>query len=146
MSIKDPKDFWKKVLAEVQLEVTPMVYGTIISRTSAGEFVNDDLHVFCSDEFIKKNVERKYSQIIQEAADKVYGNTLTIKYEIKTQSHVKLNITNIVGEIVFNAVDEMKDAGVYEYHFNAANLSSGIYFYQLTAGNYQDVKKMILLR
>ena len=75
-----------------------------------------------------------------------FNPSTIINYEINTHSHVKLSITNILGETVFNAVDELKDAGVYEYNFNADNLSSGIYFYHLTAGNYQDIKKMILLR
>ncbi|MDP3150565.1 MAG: FISUMP domain-containing protein [Ignavibacteria bacterium] len=75
-----------------------------------------------------------------------FNPTTTIKYEIKTQSYVKLNITNVLGEIVFDAINEMKAAGVHEYNFNAANLSSGIYFYQLVAGNHREIKKMILLR
>ena len=67
-------------------------------------------------------------------------------YTLKTQSHVKLSITNILGETVIKAIDEMKDAGVYEYNFNAGHLSSGVYFYQLVAGNSREIKKMILLR
>ncbi len=75
-----------------------------------------------------------------------FNPSTTIKYELKTPAHVKLNITNILGEAVFIAIDEKKDAGVYEYSFNAANLTSGIYFCQLTAGSNQKIKKMILLR
>jgi hypothetical protein len=74
-----------------------------------------------------------------------FNPSTTIKYTLNTQSHVKLNITNILGETVLNAIDEMKDAGVYEYNFNASNLSTGIYFYQLVVGNYREIKKMVLL-
>jgi|GEM_PF-1225658 len=75
-----------------------------------------------------------------------FNPSTSIKYEVKEKSNVKLSISNILGENVFNAVDEIKEAGVYEYIFNAANLSSGIYFYQLNAGNFRDIKKMVLLR
>jgi len=44
------------------------------------------------------------------------------------------------------AIDEMKDAGAYEYYFNESNFSSGIYFCHLTARDFLETKKMILLR
>jgi len=59
---------------------------------------------------------------------------------------VKLNITNILSEIVFNAIDEIQGVGMHEYQFDAVHLSSGIYFYQIVAGNYREIKKMVLVR
>lgn len=75
-----------------------------------------------------------------------FNPSTTIKYALNTQSHVKLNITNVLGEIVSEAINEVQEAGMHQYNFNAANLSSGIYFFQLVAGNYREVKKMVLLR
>jgi len=75
-----------------------------------------------------------------------FNPSTMIKYELKTQSFVKLNIANILGEIVFEAINETQDAGIHELDFNADHLSSGIYFYQLVAGKYQAIKKMVLLR
>jgi hypothetical protein len=75
-----------------------------------------------------------------------FNPSTIIKYEINIQSHIKLIITNILGETVLNAIDEMKGAGIYEYNFNASDLSSGIYFYQLVAGKFREIKKMILLQ
>lgn len=75
-----------------------------------------------------------------------FNPTTTIKYELEKRSFVKLNITNTLGEIVFEAINEMQAAGVHEYNFNASHLSTGIYYYQLFAGNYREIKKMVLLR
>lgn len=63
-----------------------------------------------------------------------------------------LKVYDILGNEVATLVNEEKPAGVYEVEFstgsfgNARNLSSGIYFYKLTAGSFTETKKMILLR
>jgi len=43
-------------------------------------------------------------------------------------------------------VDEVKPAGKYEIRFDASHLSSGMYLYKLTVGNYTKVQKMLLLK
>jgi len=43
-------------------------------------------------------------------------------------------------------VNEMKTAGYYKLQFNAADLSSGVYFYRMTAGDYVAVKKFVILK
>jgi len=43
-------------------------------------------------------------------------------------------------------VDEKQKSGEYEVEFDAKNLASGIYFYQIQAGNYSACRKMILLK
>jgi len=55
-------------------------------------------------------------------------------------------VYNILGQEVITLVNEQQPAGNYEVSFDAANLSSGIYLYKIQAGDYSDVKKMILLR
>lgn len=94
MSIKDPKDFWKKVLAEVQLEVTPMVYGTIISRTECPGSTETDLHILCDDEFIKKNLEKKYFQIVADAISKIAGREFKIFFSVKKAERPAPTISN----------------------------------------------------
>ena len=59
---------------------------------------------------------------------------------------VTLKIYDLLGREVATLVEEEKPAGEYEIEFNAANLPSGIYFYQLKAGQYSETKKMILLK
>ena len=53
---------------------------------------------------------------------------------------------DILGKEVATLVNEEKPAGEYEVEFNAANLPSGIYFYQIKAGNFFETKKMVLIK
>lgn len=59
---------------------------------------------------------------------------------------VTLKVYDILGNEVATLVNEEKSGGVYEINFNATQLSSGIYFYLLRAGNYVETKKMTLLK
>ena len=59
---------------------------------------------------------------------------------------MKLTIYNVMGEKVVTLVSEKQSAGYHTIEWEAHDSASGVYFYQLKAGNYQDVKKMVLLR
>ena len=61
-------------------------------------------------------------------------------------SRVQLKVYDVLGNLVATLVNDEKPAGFYEVEFGASNLSSGIYFYKLTAGSFVETKKMILLR
>jgi hypothetical protein len=75
-----------------------------------------------------------------------FNPTTTIKYSVPKLSFVTLKIYDVLGSGVESLVNEEKPAGTYELIWNAANLSSGVYFYQLKAGSYVETKKMILIR
>ena len=57
-----------------------------------------------------------------------------------------LKLFNLFGEEVATLVNEEKVAGYYNVEFNATNLPSGVYFYQLKAGEFVQTRKMILLK
>lgn len=75
-----------------------------------------------------------------------FNPSTTIRYEIPGDEFVKLVVYNILGQKVSILVNEKQQAGQYEVIFDADNLTSGIYFYRLTVGNYTDIKRMILLK
>jgi hypothetical protein len=62
------------------------------------------------------------------------------------ESFVSLIVYDVLGNEIATLVNEEKPPGTYEVTFNADDLTSGIYFYQLRAGNFVETKKMILLR
>jgi hypothetical protein len=59
---------------------------------------------------------------------------------------ITLKVFDVLGKEVATLVNEEKPSGNYEVEFNASNLSSGIYFYKLTSGNFSQTKKMILMK
>jgi hypothetical protein len=69
-----------------------------------------------------------------------------ISWQSAVSSNVNLTVYNIVGQRVAILINERKPAGIYSIKFNASTLPSGIYYYQLQAGDYQEVKKMILMK
>ncbi|MCW8802932.1 MAG: T9SS type A sorting domain-containing protein, partial [Ignavibacteriaceae bacterium] len=75
-----------------------------------------------------------------------FNPTTSIRYEIPEQSIVTLIVYDVLGGEVATLVNEEKPIGNYEVEFNARSLASGIYFYQLKAGNYIKTKKMLLMK
>jgi hypothetical protein len=69
-----------------------------------------------------------------------------INYELPITSFVDLGIYNMLGQKVVTLVSEKQSAGYHEVEFNGQILSSGIYLYRIEAGEFQDVKKMMLLK
>lgn len=75
-----------------------------------------------------------------------FNPTTTISFSIFQAEFVTLKVYDILGREVVNLINEFKDAGNYKFNFDASKLSSGIYFYRLQAGNFVDMKKMILMK
>jgi hypothetical protein len=75
-----------------------------------------------------------------------FNPTTTIKYGLPVKSNVELNICNVLGEKITQLVYGEKEAGTYTIEFDASNLPSGIYFYQIMIGDFKETKKMILMK
>jgi hypothetical protein len=75
-----------------------------------------------------------------------FNPTTTIKYDLPFASDVSLIIYDVLGRKVKELVNEKQQAGKYEVRFNASNLSSGVYIYQLVADKFIQSRKMILLK
>ena len=85
------------------------------------------------------------------AIDQNYPNpfnpSTTISFVLPQTSVVRLTVYNPVGQEVATILNgESLAAGQHQYSFNALNLSSGVYFYRITAGEFAQTKKMVLVR
>jgi len=75
-----------------------------------------------------------------------FNPSTKIQFSIPAASKVTLKVYDILGNEVAQLVNDFKPAGVYDIEFNGENLSSGIYYYTITAGNFTSTKKMMLLK
>jgi hypothetical protein len=75
-----------------------------------------------------------------------FNPSTTIQFSLPNSGDVTLKIYNLLGEEVKTLVEEYREAGKHSVQFSANSLSSGIYFYSLQAGSFNQVKKMILIK
>jgi hypothetical protein len=75
-----------------------------------------------------------------------FNPSTTISWQSPVGSWQTLKVFDLLGNEVATLVDEYREAGRHEIEFEASNLSSGVYFYQLKAGDFIESKKMIFLR
>jgi hypothetical protein len=69
-----------------------------------------------------------------------------IRWQLAGNSNVELSIYNLLGQKVATLVNKKQHAGTYQVEWDASAFASGVYYYKIEAGEFQDVKKMILLR
>jgi hypothetical protein len=75
-----------------------------------------------------------------------FNPTTTISYTIPEASHVRLEIFNILGQLVEPLVDDNQAAGEHSVQWNASQYATGVYFYRFTVGNETKTKKMLLIK
>lgn len=69
-----------------------------------------------------------------------------INYSLPESGLVTINVINAIGQKVATLVNETKSAGRYQLNFDASTLSSGVYFYTLSVGDYNQTRKMLLIK
>ncbi len=75
-----------------------------------------------------------------------FNPSTKISWQSPVGSHQSIKVFDMLGREVATLVDEYRNVGSYEINFDASKLSSGVYYYQLKAGDFVETKKMILLR
>ncbi len=107
-------------------------------------------NIFFPDNTIVTGINRKEEIPLKFNLYQNYPNPFNPSTEIKFTTAkpgiVKLSVYNTLGQKVIDLINNYMTAGEHTIDFNAKSLSSGIYFYKLTAGAYSAVKKMILLK
>ncbi len=75
-----------------------------------------------------------------------FNPSTTIRYVLPQKSKVTLKIFNLLGQVVESLINTEQGAGSYVVQYNASRLATGVYFYELRANEYRDIKKMLLLK
>jgi hypothetical protein len=75
-----------------------------------------------------------------------YNSVTKIRYSIPELCFVTIKVYDILGNKIKTLVSEVKPTGSYEIEFDAAGLPSSTYFYRITAGDFSETKKMLLIK
>jgi hypothetical protein len=75
-----------------------------------------------------------------------FNPSTAISYSIPKTSLVTIKVYDVLGKEIATLINEEKPAGNYNINFDGSNLTSGVYFYRMQAGNFSETKKLILLR
>ncbi|RPI13267.1 MAG: T9SS C-terminal target domain-containing protein [Ignavibacteriae bacterium] len=75
-----------------------------------------------------------------------FNPVTNIRFDIAKTSHVQIKIYDIQGREVEEIVNSSFNPGSYDVQWNALNSATGVYFYEITAGDFKDIKKMILVK
>ena len=75
-----------------------------------------------------------------------FNPATTIKFDVKQSGVVRLVVYDMLGRQIDVLVNENFRPGSYEVSFSSSKLASGVYFYEMTSGEYKDIRKMILLK
>lgn len=129
-------------------------------RLNGVSFINKDTGIVVGDSGIVLTTYTGGILTTVENNSSVYANNFVLKqnypnpfnprtniaYEISNKNFVTLKVFDIAGKEIETLVNEVVPSGKHKAVFNAEDLPSGIYFYELISGNFRYVRKMILLR
>ncbi len=91
------------------------------------------------------NLNPQHFQLLQNYPNP-FNPVTTIQYELPERSNVQITIYNLLGRVITTLVSETQDAGFKSVQWDATNVASGVYLYQIRAGEYVQTRKMVLLK
>jgi sugar lactone lactonase YvrE len=128
------------------------VYGITVDNTNKSLLVADadNNRVLIFQQGIPLRVEKTTEAPLKYSLSQNYPNPFNpetiINYQLPARNNVSLKVYDLLGREVAELVNGEKSAGVYSVKFNGRNLSSGVYFYRIQAGNFSETKKLLLLK
>ena len=112
------------------------------------EFDPQNKDYSCGDEVTaaEKPVSSSQGSLLSQNYPNPFNPQTSIDYTVPAQGLVKLEIFNVSGQLVRTLVNDTKNAGTYTVRLDATGLTSGLYFYRMTAGEITETRKMVLMK
>jgi len=129
-------------------DANPPAPGDIYHFCTLKPFSSNDRFIFTTDEtgIESSEAEGAVEFKLEQNYPNPFNPTTNISYQLSQPGFVKLNIYNLRGQKVVELVNKNQVVGNYTINFDASELSSGIYFYQLSVGSNIQTRKMLLIR
>ncbi len=133
----------------VRLKVTltsniPDVRGIFVNEYNTVN--NNALSKLATEELTLKEEGVIKTYALEQNYPNPFNPTTTINYQIPKDGFVTLKIYDVLGREVAVLVNENKSTGRYNINFNASNLASGVYMYQIKVNDFVSTKKLLLLK
>ncbi|MCX6175418.1 MAG: T9SS type A sorting domain-containing protein [Ignavibacteriales bacterium] len=137
-------------IASSTLTVTPVAIGDAVITVTAIDAANNDFFAYSFPVNIGlTDVEGEAIPTefaLYQNFPNPFNPTTNIKFALPKESNVTLRIYNVLGQEVETLVNKVMPAGYHTVDFNATKLSSGMYIYRIEAGDFVQVKKMLLMK
>ena len=114
------------------------------SDSSAWSAIDSFNIVFTAIEDSRNSLPNEYS--LSQSYPNPFNPSTTIEYGLPKAGHIMLEIFDTMGRQVATPINENQDAGYHKVTWNAENLPSGTYFYQIQANGFSQTKKMLLIK
>jgi hypothetical protein len=108
---------------------------------------NGSNHIYVNDSIlVKLNPLVASSFKLNQNSPNPFKSSTLISYELAKNIYVNLSVFDSQGREIMTLVNEHQNAGAHSVKFNSSKLQSGVYFYRIEAGQYHDVKKLVILK
>ena len=81
-NMQDIKDFWKAVLAELQIKADPVSYKTALAKLKVANLTETSIDILCNTDFYRKDLQKRFGKQIEGAVNKIAGTEFFVNYEI----------------------------------------------------------------
>ena len=110
------------------------------------ESAMDELENIGENFYVSEDNELSPSEFTIENYPNPFNPKTQIRFSLPEAVHVKIQVYNSIGQLVKTLVNTNMEAGNHEIEFNAKGMASGVYMYRFEAGEFRDVKKMLLIK
>ncbi len=149
-------DFYNNIFSNSNLTIGEAVYQTKLEKHSDHEDAMQRRYTLLGDPALKipvgiisqviANTNTIKTYMLKQNYPNPFNPSTSIAFTIPETGMVRLNIYNVLGELVSELVNENLEAGFHQYQFNGSNLTSGVYFYSISVNGFTQVKKMNLVK
>ena len=148
LTMRGTGDWTNYVIDSVEVNLTAGFYNTIQFSATGSDFGNlDEITIVPrSITAVELSDDLPTEFQLHQNYPNPFNPTTMINYSVPVSVFVQLKIYDLLGKEIVTLVNEQKSPGNYNVEFNANRLPSGIYFYQISAGDFISTKKMLLMK
>lgn len=142
-----PSDYYSKMWEKTQRCTKQQIQDATIHLASLWytAWVNAGLLTQSSSVKKEKSIKPKSFNLHQNFPNPFNPKT-KIAFDIPQQAHAKLEIYSVDGKLISQLVNSSLDAGTYNVEWDANSVASGLYFYRLSAGEFSQTKKLVIVK